>query len=85
MTILLYGAGLRLLEGARLRVKDVDFARNQITVRAGKGDKDRVTMLPARQEPASHAPGSGEEAAQFPQALPGVDRNILFLRPHEGI
>jgi integron integrase len=35
-----------LLECARLRVKDVDFARNQITVRAGKGDKDRVTMLP---------------------------------------
>lgn len=45
--ILLYGAGLRLLECARLRVQDVDFARNQITVRAGKGDKDRVTMLPA--------------------------------------
>jgi len=47
MAILLYGAGLRLLECARLRVKDVDFARNQITVHAGKGDKDRVTMLPA--------------------------------------
>ena len=47
MAILLYGAGLRLLECARLQVKDVDFARNQITVRAGKGDKDRVTMLPA--------------------------------------
>ena len=47
MAILLYGAGLRLLECARLRVKDVDFARSQITVRAGKGDNDRVTMLPA--------------------------------------
>ena len=47
MAILLYGAGLRLLECARLRVKDVDFARNQLTVRGGKGDKDRVTMLPA--------------------------------------
>jgi integrase len=47
MAILLYGAGLRLLECARLRVKDVDFAGNQITIRAGKGDKDRVTMLPA--------------------------------------
>jgi integron integrase len=46
MGTLLYGAGLRLLECARLRVKDVDFARSQITVRAGKGDKDRVTMLP---------------------------------------
>ena len=47
MAILLYGAGLRLLECARLRVKDVDFATNQIIVRAGKGDRDRVTMLPA--------------------------------------
>ena len=43
---LLYGTGLRLLEGLRLRIKDVDFSRNQIVVRAGKGDKDRVTMLP---------------------------------------
>jgi integron integrase len=47
MAILLYGAGLRLLECAHLRVKDVDFAANQIVVRAGKGDRDRVTMLPA--------------------------------------
>jgi integron integrase len=45
--ILLYGAGLRLLECAHLRVKDVDFAANQVVVRAGKGDRDRVTMLPA--------------------------------------
>jgi integron integrase len=43
---LLYGSGLRLMEGLRLRVKDIDFARGQIVVRAGKGDKDRVTMLP---------------------------------------
>jgi integrase len=47
MALLLYGAGLRVLECARLRVKDVDFASNQIVVRAGKGDRDRVTMLPA--------------------------------------
>jgi len=51
MAILLYGAGLRLLECARLRVKDVDFATNQIIVRAGKGDRDRVTMLPAVVKP----------------------------------
>lgn len=43
---LLYGAGLRLMEGVRLRVKDVDFGANQVVVREGKGDKDRVTMLP---------------------------------------
>jgi integron integrase len=42
----LYGTGLRLLEGLRLRVKDVDFTRHQIIVHGGKGDKDRVTMLP---------------------------------------
>ena len=43
---LLYGSGLRLLEALRLRVKDVDFANSQIVVRSGKGDKDRITMLP---------------------------------------
>ena len=47
MACLLYGAGLRVLECCRLRVQDVDFAANQIIVRGGKGDKDRVTMLPA--------------------------------------
>ncbi|MBM3321294.1 MAG: integron integrase [Candidatus Eisenbacteria bacterium] len=47
MASLLYGAGLRLLECARLRVKDIDFARREITVRDGKGRKDRITMLPA--------------------------------------
>lgn len=43
---LLYGAGLRVNEAIRLRVKDIDFAANQVTIREGKGDKDRVTMLP---------------------------------------
>ena len=47
MALLLYGAGLRLLECCHLRVKDIDFATNQIVVRDGKGRKDRVTMLPA--------------------------------------
>ena len=42
----LYGTGLRLMEALRLRVKDVDFERGQIIVHGGKGDKDRVTMLP---------------------------------------
>ncbi|WP_020674494.1 integron integrase [Geopsychrobacter electrodiphilus] len=44
---LLYGSGLRLLEAVRLRIKDVDFANNQLVVRDGKGRKDRVTVLPA--------------------------------------
>ncbi len=46
MASLLYGAGLRLLECARLRVKDIDFDRGEIMVRGGKGQKDRVTLLP---------------------------------------
>ena len=49
---LLYGSGMRLLEGLRLRVKDLDFERNEITVREGKGDKDRRTMLPESLKPA---------------------------------
>jgi len=43
---LLYGAGLRLSEGIRLRVKDVDFEKRTLLIRQGKGDKDRITMLP---------------------------------------
>jgi integron integrase len=46
MTGLLYGSGLRLMECVRLRVKDVDFGYGRITVRDGKGARDRVTMLP---------------------------------------
>jgi integron integrase len=47
MATLVYGAGLRVMECCRLRVKDTDFSRNQIVVRGGKGDKDRYTVLPA--------------------------------------
>ena len=43
---LLYGTGMRLMEGLRLRVKDVEFERREIVVRQGKGNKDRVTVLP---------------------------------------
>lgn len=46
MVSLLYGSGLRLLECLRLRVKDIDFSYQQITVRDGKGSQDRVTVLP---------------------------------------
>ena len=52
MAMLLYGAGLRLMECCKLRIKDLDFHQNQIVVRGGKGDKDRYTMFPASaQEP----------------------------------
>lgn len=42
----MYGSGLRLMEALRIRVKDIDFGYNQITIRDGKGQKDRVTMFP---------------------------------------
>jgi integron integrase len=51
MARLLYGSGLRLMECVRLRVKDIDFGYARITVREGKGGKDRVTMLPANLVP----------------------------------
>ncbi|MBD3236054.1 MAG: integron integrase [Candidatus Eisenbacteria bacterium] len=55
MLELVYGAGLRLGELVRLRVKDFDFDASTITVRAGKGDTDRVTLLPKRLQPALRA------------------------------
>ncbi|CAM3457225.1 integron integrase [Parendozoicomonas haliclonae] len=48
VALLMYGSGLRLLEALRLRVKDIDFQRNEITVREGKGGKDRMTVLPQK-------------------------------------
>lgn len=50
MARLLYGSGLRLMECVTLRVKDIDLAQHQILVRDGKGEKDRVTMLPTSLE-----------------------------------
>ena len=52
MAKLLYGSGLRLMECARVRVKDVDFQMNQLMVRDGKGLKDRVTLLPESVKPS---------------------------------
>jgi integron integrase len=46
ISTLLYGTGMRLLEGLRLRIKDIEFERREIIVREGKGNKDRVTVLP---------------------------------------
>jgi integron integrase len=51
MAELLYGSGMRLIECLRLRVKDLDFQQNEITVREGKGNKDRRTMLPETLKP----------------------------------
>jgi integron integrase len=48
---LLYGSGLRIMEAVRLRVKDIDYQMKQLTVRAGKGDKDRFTTFPASLTP----------------------------------
>ena len=55
---LLYGTGMRLMEGLRLRVKDVDFDRHMIIVREAKGNKDRAVMLPRSLAPALHDPES---------------------------
>jgi integron integrase len=68
MAELMYGAGLRLTEMLRLRVKDVDLARLQLAVRAGKGNKDRLTMVPRSLE------GSLRQHRERLRALHGQDR-----------
>lgn len=91
---LLYGGGLRVMEAARLRVKDVDFGRSEIVVRDGKGFKDRVTVLPeAVREPLrAHLAGvregherdvrRGAGRVYLPGALaakyPGADRDWVW-------
>jgi integron integrase len=92
MAELMYGAGLRLLECCRLRVKDLDFDRGQIVVREGKGDKDRAVPLPrSRAEPLraqvrrvkllhDRDLGEGFGRVWLPSALrekdPGADREL---------
>lgn len=76
---LLYGTGLRLLEGLRLRVKDIDFERRAIVVREGKGAKDRVVMLPASLEPALHQQLAAAHALWSADRAAGVPGVIL---PH---
>ena len=48
MATIMYGAGLRLMECLRLRVQDIDFSRNTIFIRDGKGAKDRISVLPEK-------------------------------------
>jgi len=81
MVMLLYGSGLRLLECVRLRVKDIDVVRGEITVKSGKGNKDRITVLPAsvrvdlihhlERRKARHAEdlAAGGGAVRLPDAL----------------
>jgi integron integrase len=82
---LFYGTGMRLLEGLRLRVKDIDFDRRAIVVRQGKGAKDRVVMLPAALEAPlrtqltrAHALWSADRAA----GLQGVDLPFALARKY---
>ncbi len=80
MASLLYGAGLRLMECLRLRVKDVDFAYRQILVRDGKGRKDRVTMFPREYGTADAATTrSREETARFRSRRDMARRTCLTL------
>ncbi len=82
---LLYGTGMRLLEGLRLRVKDIDFDRRAIVVREGKGFKDRVVMLPAALEAPlreqlvrAHAVWQSDREA----GLAGVDLPAALVRKY---
>ena len=85
---LLYGAGLRLLEGLQLRVKDVDFERRQLTVRDGKGSRDRATVLPdsAVASLRTHLTASREVWERDRRvALPGVFVPYAIDRKYPGI
>lgn len=94
VVMLLYGSGLRLLEALRMRVKDIDFDQDQLVVRGGKGDKDRVTMMPQslKAELRRHLSevrvrhekdlGRGAGAVELPTALarkfPNADHEWLW-------
>jgi integron integrase len=86
MAKLLYGSGLRLLECCALRIKDVDVERGEIVVRRGKGNRDRVTMLPQSMRPAIAAQIAAARALQNRRiargggfvSLPGAyDRKVV--------
>ena len=77
MASLLYGSGLRLMECLRLRVKDVDFDRREITVRSGKGSKDRRTMLPARVVEPLRRQMAGAKLVHLDDLSAGFGRTFL--------
>ncbi|MGQ0674189.1 MAG: integron integrase, partial [Hyphomicrobium sp.] len=90
MASLMYGAGLRLLECVELRVKDIHFDRAELTIRDGKGGKDRVTMLPASVKgplidhlKRVHALHEADLAGRGCVALPGVLRAKYPNAPRE--
>jgi len=96
MAMLLYGAGLRLMECCRLRVKDIDFSQNQVVVRSGKGNKDRYTTLPTvvkgplvrhlqgvkgqHQEDLSRAHQAGTRPHHGVASAPRGDRTLAKVR-----
>jgi len=87
MARLMYGTGMRVTECLALRVKDLDIGRRQITIRQGKGGKDRVTMLPeALIEPLrSQLRASREVYARDREAgLPGVELPFAYERKNPG-
>lgn len=82
MARLLYGTGMRLLEGLRLRIKDVDFARKEICVRSGKGDKDRRVPLPESLRGRLLRSASGRCGCMGRTGSPAVGGYICRMRWH---
>ncbi len=75
--MLLYGSGLRVMECLRLRVKDIDFVRSEVPVRQGKGNKDRVTLLPVA-IPADRL-WSGSVLPREPRGIGHRDRDVASV------
>jgi len=79
IAMLVYGGGLRLLEALRLRAQDLGFERGEITVREGKGDKDRITMLPQAAIPPL------QEHLRRVEAIPSRIRRMASVASSRGI
>ncbi len=90
LAALMYGSGLRVVEASRLRIKDIDFDKQVITVRDGKGAKDRTTLLPAplvdqlreRQQAIRHAWEAKDPFFQVPASLPFALRRKYPRAPY---